>query len=111
MAGQSRSSRQTGEHSDGGLGAASGVGPERPLEIIGFDHARQRGVMLVEGVTEQLPVAPADGSVTVRGAHPLVREAGEGRGARRPDADSRRTSSLSACVAGQEASGLFSYVR
>ncbi|MGH3198120.1 MAG: hypothetical protein ACRDOH_14990 [Streptosporangiaceae bacterium] len=41
--------------------------PVRHFEIIGFDHPYPRGVMLVEGVTEQLPVAPPHGSVTVRG--------------------------------------------
>jgi hypothetical protein len=41
--------------------------PIRVLEIIGFDHPHPRGLMLVEGITEQLPVEPNPGSVTVRG--------------------------------------------
>ena len=41
--------------------------PIRVLEIIGFDHPYPRGLMLVEGITEQLPVEPHPGSVTVRG--------------------------------------------
>jgi hypothetical protein len=41
--------------------------PIRVLEIIGFDHPYPRGLMLVEGITEQLPLEPRPGSVTVRG--------------------------------------------
>jgi len=41
--------------------------PIRIFEIIGFDHPYPRGVMLVEGTTEQLPIEPHPGSVTVRG--------------------------------------------
>ena len=41
--------------------------PIRVLEIIGFDHPYPRGLMQVEGITEQLPVEPHPGSVTVRG--------------------------------------------
>lgn len=41
--------------------------PIRVLEIIGFDHPYLRCLMLVEGITEQLPVEPRPGSVTVRG--------------------------------------------
>ena len=37
------------------------------MEIIGFDHPYPRGLMLVEGTTEQLPIEPHPGSVTVRG--------------------------------------------
>jgi hypothetical protein len=41
--------------------------PIRVREIIGFDHPYPRGLMLVEGITEQLPFEPRSGSVTVRG--------------------------------------------
>ena len=41
--------------------------PIRVMEIIGFDHPYPRGLMLVEGITNQLPIEPNPGSVTVRG--------------------------------------------
>lgn len=41
--------------------------PIRVFEIIGFDHPYPRGLMLVEGITDQLPFEPTPGSVTVRG--------------------------------------------
>jgi hypothetical protein len=41
--------------------------PIRVMEIVAFDHPYPRGLMLVEGITEQLPLEPRPGSVTVRG--------------------------------------------
>lgn len=41
--------------------------PIRIMEVIGFDHPYPRGLMLVEGITEQFPLEPRPGSVTVGG--------------------------------------------
>lgn len=41
--------------------------PIRVREIIGFDRPYPRGLMLVEGITEHLPIEPNPGSVTVCG--------------------------------------------
>jgi hypothetical protein len=41
--------------------------PIRVREIIGFDDPYPRGLMLVEGITEHLPIEPNPGSVTVHG--------------------------------------------
>jgi hypothetical protein len=41
--------------------------PIRNLEVIAFDHPYPRGVMLVEGITERLPIDPHPPSVIVNG--------------------------------------------